>query len=174
MRTESRERIVLGLDPGSRLTGWGAVAVDADRLRHLGSGAIRSNSRQSLPQRLGHIHSEITSVIKAIQPSEIAVEQVFMAPKMAKAALVLGHVRGVLLLAAAQHTDQVYEYAPRQIKQAIVGTGAAAKDQIQFMIGRLLGLSDALQEDQADALAAAICHAHTHVPGRSALVGGVR
>ena len=165
---------MLGLDPGSRVTGWGAVAVCGDRLRHLNSGAIRSHSRQPFSQRLGHIHSELTSVIGDIQPSEIVVEQVFMAPKMAKAALVLGQVRGVLLLAAVQHTDRVYEYAPREIKQAIVGTGAASKEQIQFMIGRLLGLGDALQEDQADALAAAICHAHTHVPGRTAPVRSAR
>ena len=156
---------VFGIDCGTEFTGYGVVenAPEArvTTLRHRAAGTIRLNKRDSTPVRLAHIHRELTASITLHAPDVVAIEEVFFAAN-AKSALKLGQVRGVALLAAAQCGCPVVEYAPLSIKSAVVGYGLAAKEQVQFMVMRLLSLTEAPDSpDAADALAIAICHLHT-------------
>ncbi len=152
--------IVLGVDPGSIVTGFGVVAVENGRMRVVSSGIARVPSGEPLPERLQHIHSAIIQQIETHRPDAVAVEDLFYA-KNVKSVLKLGHARGVILLAAAQSGLPVHEYAPRAVKQSVVGSGAATKDQVASMVGRLLGLDvGAVKDDEADALAVAVCHIH--------------
>jgi len=150
--------LALGIDPGSSVTGYGVVAIDGSRLRHVASGAIRTRSGDPLPSRLRAIHDELVVVIEAHRPGSVAVEELFVA-RHARAALVLGQARGVALLAAAEAGLEVAGYAPRLVKQTVVGYGQAEKGQVAEMVRRLLGL-DAVPRpaDVTDALAIAICH----------------
>ena len=149
--------IILGIDPGSRTTGFGLIENQANRLRYIDSGNIRV-SGDSLPQRLGYIFAEIDAVIRQYRPEQMGIENVFMA-RNADSALKLGQARGAAICAGHQAGLEISEYAAREIKQAIVGTGAASKEQVQHMVKRLLGIRQALQADEADGLAIAICHA---------------
>jgi crossover junction endodeoxyribonuclease RuvC len=151
---------ILGIDPGSTVTGYGVVECEASRLVHVAHGTLRPNARDSLPLRLASLQASLQEVIELHQPEVASVEQVFVSAS-ARSALVLGHARGVLLAAAARAGLPVAEYAARQIKQAVTGTGAAPKAQVQTMVRRLLELERRPAQDAADGLAAAICHAHS-------------
>lgn len=151
--------IILGIDPGSRITGYGVIRQTNRHLEYLGSGAIRTNA-DDIPTRLKRIYAGICEIITQFQPEMFAIEQVFMA-KNPDSALKLGQARGTAIVAAANHNLPVFEYAARLVKQTIVGTGSADKSQIQDMVTRILKLSDTPQADAADALAIAITHAHT-------------
>ncbi len=149
--------IILGIDPGSRITGFGLIDNQQQRIEYVHSGSIRV-SGDSLPERLGHIFSEIETVIRQYQPEQMGIENVFVA-RNADSALKLGQARGAAICAGHRAGLEIAEYAAREIKQAIVGTGAASKEQVQHMVKRLLGLHHELQADEADGLAIAICHA---------------
>jgi crossover junction endodeoxyribonuclease RuvC len=156
---------VFGIDCGTNCTGYGVVDVERGRLETrliaVASGGVRLAKNQPLPLRLAHIFAELSALMKLHRPDAVAVEEVFYSVN-AKSALKLGHVRGVALLAAAMQGLPVAEYAPLAIKSAVVGYGLAQKEQVQFMVTRLLNLECAPEPaDAADALAIAICHAHT-------------
>ena len=151
--------IILGIDPGSRITGYGVINAIGSKHAYIASGCIRMKEGD-LPERLNQIFSGVTQVIEMYSPQEFAIEQVFMS-KNADSALKLGQARGVAIVAATQQSLDVHEYAARKVKQAVVGQGAATKSQVQHMIMRILKLPGLPQEDAADALAIAVCHAHT-------------
>ena len=152
--------IVLGVDPGTLITGYGVVAREGSRMRLLACGSVRNHSRQSMAVRLRTIYTELQSVIRKYHPDEFAIESAFYG-KNAQSALKLGHARGVSILAAVQREIPTSEYSPREVKKAVVGTGNASKEQVQFMIKTLLGLSNTrMLLDTSDALAIAICHLH--------------
>ncbi len=156
---------VFGIDCGTEFTGYGVVEVDCGarlpRLVHLAAGTIRLNKKEKTPQRLSQVYAELTALMSLHQPEIIAIEEVFFSAN-AKSALKLGQVRGVAMLAAATCGLPVAEYAPLSIKSSVVGYGLAAKEQVQFMVRRLLDNEDAFDSaDAADALAIAICHIHT-------------
>ncbi len=155
----SDRRRILGIDPGSRLTGYGIVAVDGDRLTYTASGCIRTGSG-AMPLRLGEIYRAVGELIAQYDPDEFAIESVFLA-KNPQSALKLGQARGVAIAAAVAADLPVHEYAAREVKQAIVGTGRASKAQVQHMVQVLLELSGKPQADAADALAIAVCHVNT-------------
>ena len=148
---------VLGIDPGSRRTGWGVVQLEGTRLRYIGAGTISVAAKLPLSKRLRIIHQGLRQVIAEHQPEAVAVEDIFFA-KYANAALKLGHARGVALLAAAELELEVHEYPPAIVKRTVVGRGAADKMQVARLITALLGLKEPPEEDAADALAVAITH----------------
>jgi crossover junction endodeoxyribonuclease RuvC len=150
---------ILGLDPGLARMGWGAIDVAGTRLSHVAHGVIATKTAEGLGVRLMRLHRELEDVIAELRPSAIAVEQAFV-HKDPSAALKLGHARAIALLAAAQAGLEIAEYAPNHIKKCVVGSGHAGKEQIQAMVRRLLPQSRVDQADAADALAAAIAHAH--------------
>jgi len=150
----------MGIDPGSRITGYGIIDMEGSHGRHVVSGCIQTASDRPLPERLKTIFAGVTEVICAYQPTEVAAEQVFM-HRNPDSALKLGHARGAALCAVVMAGLPVSEYAPRAIKQAVVGGGAADKSQVQRMVALLLSLPQSPQADAADALAVAICHGHT-------------
>ncbi|WP_144393828.1 crossover junction endodeoxyribonuclease RuvC [Pleionea sediminis] len=151
--------IILGIDPGSRITGFGVIETQGKSFQYLTSGCIRLKEG-SLSERLQQIYDGLSTVIRQYNPTEAAIEQVFMS-KNADSALKLGQARGVAIVAAASHALDVAEYSARQIKQAVVGHGAADKSQVQHMVTSLLKLSATPQADAADGLAVAICHCNT-------------
>lgn len=151
--------LILGIDPGSRKTGFGIINHVSGRNEYITSGIIRL-PEDDLPERLRIIFESVTELVELHAPQEVAVEQVFMA-KSAGSALKLGQARGAAIVACVTQSLAVSEYSARQIKQSVVGTGAADKEQVQHMVKVLLGLPAAPAEDAADALAAALCHAHT-------------
>jgi len=148
----------IGIDPGSRLTGYGIIERDGSKLRFVDAGTIRTETTE-MPERLKRIFGGIDRIVKFHGPTEAAVEQVFMAQNP-DSALKLGQARGAAIAALTNLDLQVAEYTARQIKQSVVGYGAADKEQVQMMVMKLLNLSIKPQADAADALAAAICHAH--------------
>lgn len=156
--TPSRRR-VLGIDPGSRSTGYGLVDDRQDGLRYVASGCVRT-SGAVFAERLATIYRGVGQVIAEQAPSEFAIEEVFVAHNPA-AALKLGQARGVAIAAAVGAGLGVREYASRAVKLAVVGTGRASKAQVQYMVRALLGLADLPTPDAADALAVAICHVNT-------------
>lgn len=153
--------LILGIDPGSRKTGFGIIRVSGQMPEYVTSGTIHIDSKASWPDRLQEIFAGVSEIIATHSPHEMAIEQVFMG-KSAGSALKLGQARGAAIVAATRCGLAVYEYETRKIKQAVVGTGAADKKQIQHMVKTLLKLPAAPKEDAADALAAAICHMNTH------------
>ena len=150
--------LIIGIDPGSRLTGYGIIERDGAKLRFVDAGTIRTETSE-MPERLKRIFAGIERIVKFHGPTEAAVEQVFMAQNP-DSALKLGQARGAAIAALVNLDLQVAEYTARQIKQSVVGYGAADKEQVQMMVMKLLNLSIKPQQDAADALAAAICHAH--------------
>jgi crossover junction endodeoxyribonuclease RuvC len=151
--------LILGIDPGSIKTGFGVISHQGGRSEYVASGIIRL-PKLSMPERLKVIFDSVTEIVQQYSPDELSIEEVFMA-RDAKAAIKLGQARGVAIVACVNHSMPVYEYAAKSIKQAVVGTGSADKKQVQHMVKSLLKLPAAPKEDAADALAAALCHAHT-------------
>ena len=151
---------VLGIDPGSQVTGWGLVERSAGRLLHCEHGTVRPQRGAPLAERLGALQTRLGELIAHHEPDCVAVEQVFLASGVSpRSALVLGQARGVALAVAAAHRIAVHEYTARSIKLAVTGHGGAAKREVQTMIRQLLALGRVPPQDAADALAAAICHA---------------
>jgi crossover junction endodeoxyribonuclease RuvC len=150
---------ILGLDPGSLKTGYAVVETHPTRLAYIVSGAIRTRG-ESLADRLQEIYTGVAAISAEFRPDEIAIERVFM-HRNADSALKLGQARGAALSATFALRPRVFEYAPREVKLAVVGTGSAQKEQVQLMVKHLLNISGPLTEDAADALAIAMCHAHS-------------
>jgi len=166
---------ILGIDPGSRLTGYGVIDTDGQHARYVTSGCVRVTG-SNLPDKLGLIFSELTALIAEFSPSELAIENVFM-HRNADSALKLGQARGAAICAGVTRRLPVAEYAPREIKQAVVGKGGADKQQVQHMVRVLLNLNETPQADAADALAIALCHSYrqtsvARVSGSRQLRGG--
>ena len=151
--------IILGIDPGSRITGYGIIQQQRKNVLYLDSGCIRTSVGE-LSQRLVEIFNGVMQLMQIYTPEEVVIEQVFL-HKNPNSALKLGQARGVALVAAAQHQTKIYEYSARTVKQAVVGSGSANKDQVKHMVINLLMLTRAPQNDAADALALAICHSHS-------------
>lgn len=152
--------IILGIDPGSRITGYGVIRQQGRQLQYLGSGCIRMQDKD-MPGRLKQIYAGVSELIIQFKPDEFCIEQVFMS-KNADSALKLGHARGSAIVAAVNQDLPVYEYAARLIKQTVTGSGGAEKTQVQAMVMDMLKLQSKPQIDASDALAVAICHAHTN------------
>lgn len=151
---------ILGIDPGSRITGYGVIEMDGYRYRYIASGCIRIKS-ENFPERLKEIYVGVDEVISEYQPTIAAVEQVFVKLNVG-GALKLGQARGAAICACVMRSLDVGEYMPNQIKKAVVGRGHATKEQIQHMVVTQLNLNRAPQSDAADALAIALCHAQTY------------
>ena len=152
--------VILGIDPGSRVTGYGIIKAVGNKQEYITSGCIRTAVKATLPERLEVIFQGVSQIINEFVPTEVAVERIFVA-RSAESALKLGQARGVAIVAAATQGLSVHEYEARKIKQAIVGGGAANKSQVQHMVMTLLKLPSKPQSDAADALAIAICHNNT-------------
>ena len=150
--------IILGIDPGSRITGYGLIEERDRKLLYLDSGCIRTGVGE-LSERLLQIFNGICQLMETYQPDEVAIEEVFM-HENPSSALKLGHARGVAMVACASHRIKVNEYAAREVKLSLVGYGAAQKEQVKHMVVTLLGLTSSPQADAADALGIAICHSH--------------
>jgi crossover junction endodeoxyribonuclease RuvC len=158
--------VILGIDPGYGRCGWGLVEMTGNRLRGLDYGVIETSAKSSFPDRLKQLYDELQAVIKNAGPDESAIEELFFS-KNAKTAINVGQARGVAVLSCCQAGLPVAEYKPVQIKMAVSGFGMAAKPQIQQMVKILLGLRTAPKmDDAADALAVAICHAHSRTLAR--------
>ena len=151
--------IILGVDPGSRRTGYGAIESDGRRHRLVEKGVLDPVASQELPLRLRYIHGRLSDLIARLRPDVMAVEDVFHA-RSARSALVLGQVRGVVLLAAAQSGLEVASFAPASVKLQVTGHGQAEKAQVAFMVAHLLSLPAQEAGDATDALAVALCQAH--------------
>ena len=150
--------LILGIDPGSRITGYGVVRDTGKTCEYVASGCIRTGDGP-LPERLRIIFAGITQIIETYKPETMGIEQVFMA-RNADSALKLGQARGAAIVAAVNAELEVSEYTATQVKQAIAGTGGAKKEQVQLMVMHLLKLTQKPQIDASDALAIALCHAH--------------
>lgn len=151
--------VILGIDPGSRVTGYGIIKRQQGKHIYVASGCIRLTDKPLAP-RLDKIFMGVSELIAQFSPDCLAIEQVFLA-RNPDSALKLGHARGAAMIAATQASLSVHEYSARQIKQAVVGTGGADKTQVQHMVKHLLSLTGTPQADAADALAVALCHAHS-------------
>lgn len=152
--------IILGIDPGTLVTGYAVLKWERNTLHLLGCGTVRNSAITSMPLRLKTIYSELCSVIETFHPDELAIESAFYG-KNAQSALKLGHARGVAILAAVESEIPTTEYSPREVKKAVVGNGSASKEQVQYMVKSLLRLSSAkMLHDTSDAIAIAICHIH--------------
>ena len=150
---------IVGIDPGSRRTGYGVVERHGNAYRCVTFGTAAPPAKLDLPQRLHQIARRIGEVLDQVQPDAVAVEEAFYHESV-RSTLVLGHVRGALLVAAVERGLDIAEYSPREIKMSLTGNGAASKDQVAFMVRRVLGLTGTLPPDAADALACALCHQH--------------
>jgi len=157
---------LLGVDPGLRFTGWGVIESDGNRLRHLADGVIATDGDASVPERLKMLHDGLVTVIAAHRPAEVAVEETYV-NKNAGSTLKLGYARGVALVVPALAGLRVVEYGAMEVKRSVVGTGAAAKEQVADMVRRLLPGAVIRRADAADALAVAICHAHHRATRRA-------
>ena len=155
---------LIGLDPGLRNTGWGVIAVNGNRLRHIADGVVVSDAKLSLAERLVQLQVGLGEVIASFEPDEAAVEETFVNTN-AVSTLKLGQARGIALVVPASMGIPVSEYTPNQVKKTVVGSGHAAKEQVQMMVRTLLPGCVVKSADAADALAVAICHAH-HREGR--------
>jgi crossover junction endodeoxyribonuclease RuvC len=164
--------LLLGIDPGLRFTGWGVVEADGNRLRHIADGVIATDGDDDVPARLKVLHDALAALLAAYRPDEAAVEETYV-NRNGQATLKLGYARGVALLAPALVGIPVAEYGAMVVKKAVVGTGAAAKDQVQMMVRRLLPGAVIRRADAADALAVAICHAHHRASRMAWAAGGV-
>jgi len=151
--------IVLGIDPGSIVTGWGLIEIEGNRLCHVAHGTIGVSAALGQAARLRQIYRGIQDIVQQYQPAAVSLEKVFFSRNV-QSALKLGQARGMALLAAAQNHIDVSEYSAAEIKVAVVGYGRATKEQVQRMVTALLCLRGAMRADAADALAAAICHVH--------------
>ena len=152
--------IILGIDPGSRITGYGIIRTEGNHLVHVDNGAIVTGSSADFPLRLQKIYRQLSEVIDRFRPEAVAVENIFFATNV-QSALKLGQARGAALVAGVNAGVPLFEYTALQVKQAVVGHGRASKDQVQKMLKALLNLPEVAQEDASDALAVAVCHAHS-------------
>ena len=152
--------IILGIDPGSRITGYGIVDSQSQRISYIDSGCIKTRA-DNMPQRLVDIYQAIEKITATYQPQHLAIEEVFLAHNP-QSALKLGQARGAVIVACARQNIIVHEYAARKVKQAVAGYGNADKNQIQYMVSHLLGLNKQPAKDAADALAIAICHCYLY------------
>lgn len=150
---------IIGIDPGLRKTGWGVISCAGHRLSHIAHGTLKSTAKRGLAERLLELHSGLHAVLRDLSPHEAAVEQTFV-NKDASATLKLGAARGAILVVPASLGLPVAEYAPNAVKKSVVGAGHAGKAQIQMMVATLLPRCGEMSEDEADALAIAITHAH--------------
>lgn len=150
---------ILGIDPGSRITGYGVIERSGGDIRFIGSGIIRTGAAGDRSERLVRIKRGVDEIIRTYRPVAVAIEQIFL-NKNPRSTMVLGEARGVALLAAAEAGVAVFEYAPREVKNSVVGKGSAHKSQVAMMIGKLLRLDhEPATDDETDALAVAFCHA---------------
>lgn len=157
MHTEIR---ILGVDPGLANCGWGVIGLRGSTIRPLAYGSVRTTTDDELPKRLASIYDELSAVIVKYAPSELSIETIYHKGNP-RSSIATAQARGVALVTAARSSLQVSEYAPAAIKKAVVGSGAATKEQVQFMVRSVLELDHTPEPDHAaDALAAAICHAH--------------
>jgi crossover junction endodeoxyribonuclease RuvC len=163
---------LIGIDPGLRFTGWGMIEVDGNRLRHIADGVVATNGDDAVPDRLKAIHDGLTALFAEYRPDEAAVEETYV-NRNGTATLKLGYARGVALLAPALLGIPVLEYGAMAVKQSVVGTGAASKEQVAMMVRRLLPGATLHRADASDALAVAICHAH-HRASRLRVLSGTR
>jgi crossover junction endodeoxyribonuclease RuvC len=153
--------VILGVDPGLNATGFGVIQPASPRPRVIAYGCLRTAPRASVAERLTELHRRVVEIIQRYQPTHVAVESGFYG-KNARSAMLVGQARGIALLAAAQSGCSVNEYSPSEVKRAVVGSGAASKPQVQYMVQALLALSEPPRPDDAsDALAVAICHLHS-------------
>ncbi|MFO7984003.1 MAG: crossover junction endodeoxyribonuclease RuvC [Desulfuromonadales bacterium] len=152
---------ILGIDPGTRITGYGLVEKRGNQLLHIDNGAIATRSNRDLADRLKTIHDGLGEIIERYRPEAVAVEQIFV-DRNVQSALKLGHARGTALLVGVNAGLPVFEYSATQVKSGVVGYGKASKNQVQQMVKMLLSLPEIAQEDASDALAVAICHAHSY------------
>ncbi|MDI2089867.1 crossover junction endodeoxyribonuclease RuvC [Commensalibacter oyaizuii] len=150
---------IIGIDPGLRFTGWGVIDAQGNRLSYVASGVLASDSKMAVPERLCVLSNGLEGLINQYSPDEAAVEETYV-NQNGTATLKLGYARGVALLVPAKSGLLVIEYGAKTVKRAVVGTGAATKDQVTMMIKRLLPTATIPRADAADALAIAICHAH--------------
>jgi len=150
---------ILGIDPGSNITGYGVVEKKRGGLSEVLHGEIKTTKNQRLSQRLVKLYGGLTAVIETSSPDMIAIEDIFFG-KNVKSLISQGHARGVVLLAASQRGIPIHEYSPLEVKKAVVGYGRAEKSQVQQMVRAILRMADLPTADAADALAVAICHAH--------------
>lgn len=150
---------ILGIDPGLQKTGWGILSSEGSALKYIASGLIKPDPSLGLPERLAHLHEGLAEIIKLYQPEAAAIEETFV-NNNAASALKLGQARGVLMAVPALHGIETAEYAANKVKKSVVGTGHAEKQQIGVMIKMLLPACGQISEDEADALAVAITHAH--------------
>ena len=162
----SESIIILGIDPGLRMTGFGVVEKNGDKIRYLGSGVIKTvsakeDTRDSLPERIQIILEGLFEVIDQYKPKQVAIEKVFVNVNP-QSTLLLGQARGAAISAAVIKKLPVYEYTALQVKKSVVGSGHAKKEQVQEMVKRFLKLPEIPQADSADALACAMCHAHAY------------
>lgn len=154
--------IILGIDPGFAITGYGVVKYEGNKFSALDYGAITTQSNMELPKRLLYLHDSLIELISRHKPDVVSIEELFF-NKNIKTALTVGHGRGVAVLAAAESGVDVFEYTPLQVKQSVVGYGRAEKAQVQQMIKIILNLTQIPKpDDVADALAVAVCHGHSH------------
>ena len=161
---------ILGIDPGSRQTGYGIIDADKNNSVHVDSGCIYVKG-DTFPDRLGYIFQHLSEIIAEYQPVELSIEKVFV-NKNVDSAMKLGQARAAAICAAVNAGLKVSEYTPKAVKSAVVGTGGASKEQVQHMMSMLLNLEKGLQADQADALGIALCHAHNRsLAGKVALPG---
>lgn len=154
------KRRILGIDPGSRLTGFGVLDFRGDTPSYVASGTVKSMDG-AFADRLRQIFNSVGDIVQEFEPDIVVIESVFM-HKNAGSALKLGHARSAAICATFNYGVEVFEYAPREIKQAVVGTGAATKEQVQHMVMSILSLGGTPAPDAADALAAALCHGNQH------------
>lgn len=162
-RDEASEKamIILGIDPGLATMGYGVISYDGTKARPVDYGALLTPARMPLPERLLHLFEGVEDLCKRFEPDDIAMEELFFARNVTTA-IAVGEARGAAIVAMRRHTNNIFEYTPMQIKQAVVGYGKAEKKQVQQMVRMLLGLQEIPKpDDAADALAAAICHAHS-------------
>ena len=153
-----REKIILGIDPGYARLGWGVILARGNDFRLVDYGCIETPKEEELPQRLAILNQTLESIIGMYKPTDIAIEELFFG-KNTKTAIKVAHARGIVMMRAVEHTGQIFEYKPAQVKQAVVGVGNADKQQIQFMVQRLLNLREIPKpDDAADALAIALTH----------------
>jgi crossover junction endodeoxyribonuclease RuvC len=156
--------IILGVDPGTVVTGFGIIEAERGKLRALHYSVVKNNSSRSMPLRLKQIYTALCEVIGRFHPDEFAIETAFYG-KNAQSALKIGHARGVSILAAVNHEIPTTEYSPREVKKAVVGSGSASKQQVEYMVKTILNLKEAPKFfDASDALAVAICHYHRAKP----------
>jgi crossover junction endodeoxyribonuclease RuvC len=166
----SGSTLILGIDPGSRATGYGLILAERGSARCERSGVFAPRATLPFAERLLQIHDALAALLEETRPAEVAVETAFVR-KSAQAALQIGHVRGVILLAARRSGAEIFEYTAPEVKMAVSRHGAAGKDQVEFMVRRLLPGLTTLREDEADALAVALCHAQR---ARARAVGAIR